>query len=771
MDDRTRKKRRHAVRVAADTTAGGIGLVLRTGLKAILTVLLIVICTGLLFACVFAAYVKTSLSTDLDVTLEDFELSLSSTIYYTDANGQYQEMAVLQSSQERFWVDMENMPGYSYDESNDTGSMGYLAEATIAIEDKRFFEHKGVDWYRTAGAFVNMFLSMQNDFGGSSVTQQLLKNITEYDDVTVQRKLLEIFRALELEKTYKKSEIMGWYLNVVYFGSGANGVGAAARAYFDKEVWDLTLAECASIIGITNNPSIYSPYVSEAKNKERQELILKEMYDQGYISQAEYTSAKNEKLIFKYGEGEEAEMEIYSYYEEVVIQDAFDAIQEKTGLNDNAVRQKLYNGGLSIYACVDPEIQRIVDNYYQDPANLPQSWANATGQQLQSAIVILDPYTGDIVALCGGVGEKTINFGFNRATIAQRPPGSSIKPIAVYGPAMELGLITQNTTVNDAPNIVLSGNPNWYPKNSGGGNSGVVTIRTALQRSLNTVSAQILDKLSPKESRRFLETRLGVTSLIDEDEAYAPLSLGQLTNGITVREMAQAYGAFANDGIYLGSRTFTHINDSEGNLYLDNTPEGSVAFSPNTARNMTDMMYNAVNAGTGTAAALWSMPVAGKTGTTTKDMDRYFVGYTPYYVAAVWTGYDTPAYMAFSANPACLIFKSIMGTIHADLPYKSFSTDFTIGSPTNIFGDMTETTETPSPEPTESPSPSPEETVSPSPGTSPTTNPPVTSSTPTAPVSPSAPVEPTPTITDTPAEPTPPPATVAPEIPVEPVTE
>ena len=744
MDDRQKKKLKRAAKVTADASTITLGAVIRTTTRVFFTAILIFLCTGMLFSCVFAVYVKNTLSTDLGVTMSDFTLSLSSKIYYTDVNGNYQEMTTLQTNEERFWVDFENMPGYNKEE----GNPGYLALAAIAIEDKRFYEHKGVDWYRTAGAFVNMFLGMKNDFGGSTLTQQLIKNVTKFDDATVQRKLLEIFRALDYEKTYDKEEILEWYLNVVFFGYKANGVGAAAKTYFGKDVWDLTLAESASIIGITNNPSLYSPYPDEEareRNRGRQRIILFEMYDQGYITHSEYTSAINEELVFKRAVDEQAELEIYSYYEEVVIADATRQIMDKKDVNKEVAERILYNGGLSIYACVDPTIQKIVDDFYGNPANIPKAYTN-TGQQLQSAIVILDPYNGDIVALTGGVGDKTINFGYNRATIAERPPGSSFKPIAAYGPAMELGLITQNTRVNDAPKgtIKLSGT-SWYPSNSGGGNSGVVTIRNALRASLNTVAAQLIDKLGIDTSFNFLRDKLGVTSLIDNDRAYAPLSLGQLTNGITVREMAQAYGAFANDGVFVYSRSFTHINDSEGNLYLDNTSETIRAFSENTARSMTDMLYNAVQGGTGTAAQIGSSPVAGKTGTTSKEHDRYFTGFTPYYVAAVWTGYDEPARMAHGTNPACIIFRNIMGQIHQNLPRKSFSRDFSSGRDTGIFGKLVEAPPSPSEETEPTVTPTESETPSESPTAATSTPPIVTDSpTPSSPPTPSLPVEVTP---------------------------
>ena len=252
---------------AADATVSVAGAILRV----LGTILLIVLVTGLLFLCIFAYYVKNCLSTDLDVQLSDFTVSLSSSILYEDADGNWQNLTNLSSTENRVWVDYADIPKD-------------MEHAAVAIEDKRFYKHKGVDWYRTTGAFINRFLSMKNDFGGSTITQQLIKNLTKQDDITVQRKLLEIFQALEFEKSYDKEEIMEWYLNIVYFGEGCNGVYTAAETYFGKEPKDLTLAECASIIGITNNPSKYDPFISRENNKTRQETILKQMYEQGYIS-------------------------------------------------------------------------------------------------------------------------------------------------------------------------------------------------------------------------------------------------------------------------------------------------------------------------------------------------------------------------------------------------------------------------------------------------------------------------------------------------------
>ena len=655
-----------ALNFVGDTAAGTVGAVF----KIIGTVLLILLVSGMMFACVFAYYVKTCLTPNLDLSLEDFKLNESSTVWYQDASGEWRELANLSGKEKRVWVDYDEIPWY-------------MEKALVAIEDKRFYNHKGVDWYRTAGAFVEMFARMQTSYGGSTITQQLIKNLTGENEITIQRKLTEIFGALELEKKYDKREIMEWYLNAVYFGEGCCGVQTAAQTYFGKDVKDLSMAECAAIVGITNLPTYYDPFYNEENNKKRQETILWEMYDQGYIDHAQYEQAKSEELAFTRTPGEEYTQEIMSYYTEMVIDDVINDLMKLKGIGRDTAKTLLYNGGYQIYCCLDTGVQACIDQIYTNLNAIPYTRSD---QQLQSAIVVMDPYDGRILGISGGVGEKVINFGLNRATGTYRSPGSSIKPIASYGPAVDLGLITPDTLVLDENDIALRGT-SWFPQNDGGQNFGLVSIYTALQYSLNTVAAQIVDKLpmGPQTSYDYLTTRLGVTSLVPADCDYAPMALGQLTNGITVREMCQAYCAFVNDGIFTYGRSYSMVSDKEGNVVIDNVPNTIQAFKPNTAYVMTYMMQNGVEHGTGTEAALWTVPVAGKTGTSGDYKDRWFVGCTPYYVAAVWTGYDTPEIIHVGGNPASQIWRKVMAPVHEGLGWKSFPYP-QLGGNTGIFG-------------------------------------------------------------------------------------
>ena len=671
---------------ATDATAWTIGSVLRLALRILMTVVMVFVITGMFFACIFAYYVKTELNPKLKISLTDFALSLSSTIWCTDRQGTNHELQMLESKENRIWVDYENLPEG-------------MEHALVSIEDKRFYEHRGVDWYRTAGAVVQMFFSMSNDFGGSTITQQLIKNRTENKADLVSRKLLEIFQALELEKTYEKWEIIEWYLNTVYFGEGCYGVYTAARTYFGKDAWDLSLAESASIIGITNNPSKYDPFIANTItdkelgltltcrewNKYRQELVLQQMYEQGYLTYAEYREAVNEELNFVVPVNEVRSQKISSFYVEMVVDDVLADLKREFGYSDKAAFDRLYYGGLQIYSCMDPEIQSIVDNFYLDRSNMPQPYLSSD-PPLQSGMMILDPYTGDIKGMAGAVGEKTTPDAWNYSTDAKRQVGSSIKPLSAYGPALEYGLITQNTLVNDAPNIQLSGT-SWFTRNSPNTYDGVITIREALRQSKNTVAAQIVDKLTPQESWNYLTTKLGFTSLVDADADYAPMAEGALTYGATVREMAQAYTSFVNEGVMTYARSYSRVLDSDGHIVLDNSPRQITAFSPNTAANICDMLENAVNSGTGRGAGITGQHVAGKTGTTGNNYDRYFVGFTEYYVAAVWTGYNNPSSMHYNNNPAVVIWHNVMEKVHAGLESRPFPTP-NIGTPTSIFGNV-----------------------------------------------------------------------------------
>lgn len=637
------------------------------------TMVLVLFLTTLIFACLFALYVKNNLSAQVD-SIDGFTLDQTSVIYYEDPKtGQDVVLRKLYGGANRTWVKYEDIPKN-------------LIHACIAIEDKRFEDHQGVDWVTTLKACVKMFLG-RGEAGGSTITQQLVKNITGRDEVTVRRKLVEIFSALELEKKYTKKQIMELYLNVIALGENCEGVESASQVYFGKSVSELDLAECAALIGITNNPSIYDPYINADKNKERQVIILDQMLEQKYITQEQHDTAVAEELVLHNASGEASgDEDYYSYFEDQVINDVVRDLSEKTGYDQTIVRKMLMTGGYKIYSTLNPDVQAAVEEVYQNLDNIPKT---ASSQQLQSGIVIIDNKTGDVVAVAGGVGEKQGSLILNRATQSHLSPGSTIKPVSVYAPALELGLITPATVMDDTPYSFTDAR--HWPKNSDSIYRGLMNINEAVGLSINTIPVKLVAQMTPEYSFEFAKEKMGLSTLVSSyvnaagdtfsDVDLAPLAMGGLTRGVTVKAMAQAYATFANEGVYREARTYTKVVDSDGKVVLDNTQQSHVAMKDMTAWYITYMLENTVESGTGTAAQIENMTVAGKTGTTTSDFDRWFAGYTPYYTGVVWCGYDDPEEVVLtdsSTNPAIVLWQKVMEQVHDGLPNKEFN------KPTNV---------------------------------------------------------------------------------------
>ena len=650
--------------------------------RVIGTLALIGLTTGAFLACFAAVYIQTVIMPQTGLTLSDYTLDLTTTMYYTDPDTQEKmELRTFHGDENRVWVSYSEIPED-------------LVNAAIAIEDKRFYSHHGVDWLRTLNGVLLMFTGKDIQ-GGSTITQQLIKNITTYNDVTVKRKIIEIFRALEFDKNYSKQTTLEWYLNYIPLGAGCSGVYTASYTYFGKHVSELSLAECASLIGITNNPSRYGPY-STAKftdsetgeeltardmNKRRQETILWQMYEQGMISAEERDAAIAEELNFVRGEGETQEVEPYTWYEDQVISDVVNDLMAELDLSREAALDMFYSGGLEIDTCLNPKVQAAVDAVYEDQSNLDH--VSNTGQQLQSGITVVDNATGNVVALAGGIGEKTGSRIHSRATDTVRPPGSSIKPLAVYAPALEMGLITPGTVIDDTPYSVEDGSA--WPVNSYGYYRGRMTVYDALEVSSNPVAVKVCcDYITPQIAFDFMTQKLGFTSLVQAaeingrtytDVAPGAMALGGLTNGVSTYEMAAAYSAFARGGVYITPRTYTQVRDSEGNVLLDNTQTSTAVMKETTAWYINYMLENVVSSGTGTRAKFSGMTIAGKTGTTTSRRDLWFVGYTPYYTAAVWTGYDQQERLASSlGNPSTTLWKQVMSVVHEGLENRDFPT-------------------------------------------------------------------------------------------------
>ncbi|MBQ8025687.1 MAG: transglycosylase domain-containing protein [Oscillospiraceae bacterium] len=659
MSTRSVKIARQAAKESAMTIGDIIGFVL----KIIGTVFLVLITAAVVFAFLFVVYIKTNLTTQLDVAIEEYTVMESSKVFYKSPDtGNYTELLTLENEEFRIYLGYDEIPKN-------------FINAAIAIEDKRFYEHNGVDWFRTVYAVGNMFLGDSNA-GGSTLTQQLIKNLTQEDQLTVQRKLLEIFRAIAFEKKYSKEQILEWYLNKVYFGNGCYGIEAASNYYFGKGAKEMTLAEIACVVGITNNPSLYDPFIRPEMNKERQELILEQMYDQEMITREEMDEAIAQPLHFTGTVNSKEKGEdtgAYSWFVDALYYDIIDDLVKTRNCTEEEAEHLLLNSGWRIYTTYNPDVQACIDAVYEDVDNLPYV-SGDDEQQIQSAMVVMDPYTGDVLGLAGGVGDKDEQGSLllNRATQSTRSPGSSIKPIASYGPALEYGIITPETRYLDGPNVRLKGT-DWMPNNYDYSYMGVVTIRRALLNSLNTIAAQLVDQLTPEVSYEFVTKNAGLSTLTPEyDCTYASMALGEMGDGVTVRDMASAYTMFPNSGLRSKARLYTHITDAEGNLVMENPVTQNVAISEKTAYWMTDMLVDACHYGTGSEAYLGDYLTGGKTGTSSSNNDRWFVGFTPYYVGAVWVGYDIPTTLYVSGNPASQIFYRVMSAVHEGLPDKEF---------------------------------------------------------------------------------------------------
>lgn len=589
--------------------------------------------------------------------IDSLTLQQNSDIVYTDKKtGSEVVLYSLSSDENRIWVDIDQTPVY-------------LQNAFVSIEDERFYDHNGFDIKRTAKATFTWLgnkitgKSGSASLGGSTITQQLIKNITGDNDQTPARKIQEISRAVSLEKQMDKDQILELYLNCIYLSHGCNGVQTASRTYFGKDVSRLSLAECASIAAITQHPSLYDPIDNPDKNTERRNVVLGKMLELGYISQDEYNSAVAEtlKTVNNSTEGSDiGKTGATSYFVDQVINDVLRDLQNR-GYSKALATKILYSGGVKIYTDYDPEIQNIVEEYYKNTKNFPDSSA-------QSAIVIIDTKTGRIAGIAGGIGEKEGSRTLNRAT-SPRQPGSSIKPISVYAPALDNGTIAPGSVIDDKAKSYGG----WTPRNSDYKYRGPVDIRRAVRTSLNTVPVEILSNMGVQTSYDFLTKKLGISTLVESREVngqiftdlgYSQLALGGLTDGATTLEMAAAYCIFANEGIYNRPYTYTDVKDKDGNIIVSSDRSSNEAISSSTAYIMSQMLKEVVDSGTGVGAAVSSGNfTAGKTGSTTENKDRWFVGFTPNYAAAIWYGYDTPKEINLSYNPCVPVFRNIMSKV------------------------------------------------------------------------------------------------------------
>lgn len=635
-----------------------------------------------------------------------------------------------------------------------------LAHAFVALEDERFYEHNGIDIKGILRAFM---VGVKNKFnfseGASTITQQLLKNIVFTDWVSeesfaekLKRKIQEQYLAIELEKQMDKNTILVNYMNTINLGQNTLGVQAASLRYFNKQVQDLNLSECAVLAGITKNPSRYNPISHPDENAKRRTKVLNNMLEQGYISQSEYDDAMADDPYSRIKTTNEVEGDttITSYFDDAVTEQVYEDLLA-AGYNDTQAYTLLYSGGLKIYSTQDPDIQAICDEIYSNEENYPENskWAldyrltikKANGEtvnhskemyrkyfrengkknfnllysshedayadieiyqaavleegddilaesieltpQPQVSLTVADQSTGHVVAMIGGRGTKDKSRTLNRATATTRPPGSTFKLLASFGPAIDSGGFTLASIINDAPFCYYDGTPvrNWY-SNSATPYRGLMSIREGIYNSLNIVAVKTITQITPQLGFAYLEN-LGFSTLEVAKEINGKiysdiqqtLALGGLTNGVTNLELNAAYACIANGGTYIEPKLYTKVVDYDGNIILDNTTSNTrQVFKETTAYLLTNAMEDTLIRGTGTAANFKGMATAGKTGTATDDLDVWFAGYTPYYTATTWTGYDDNNTKLSGAGLSLskTMWKKVMSAIHEDLPSKSF---------------------------------------------------------------------------------------------------
>lgn len=641
-------------------------------LNIVLTLMLVGFIIGIIVGTTFAIYVRNYVDAHIDASLlVQASADKTTQLFYTDADGNAVEIEDqrIYGADNGIWVKYDKLPKT-------------LIDAFVATEDHRFFSHNGVDFITTTKAVIGYAFG-GSGAGGSTITQQLVKNLTGDNEVKITRKVQEIFRALDLERQLSKEQILEMYLNVIYFGNNCTGVQAAANEYFGKDVSELSLVECATLTGIVKNPYQYNPSKFPEESIARRNDVIYNMLINHKITKEEAEAAYDTPLTLADHSGDGSTSggtnTIFDWYTEAVFNEVQDDLMEKYGYSKYSAGMAIYTGGLKIYTCMDPEVQGVLEEVYEnDDEYFPQL---SSSMQPESAMVVVDPYTNNVLGLVGGRGEKVSNRILNRATGTLRPPGSSIKPVSVYAPALDAGIINYASVYDDVP--VNFGtdpeNPQAWPGNLPYIYRGLTNINSAIERSVNTVAVRVLQDLTPQASYDFVTQKLKFTSVYDKfttasgvvmsDIDLSPLALGQLSYGISVKELTAAYSIFQNEGVFTEPRLYTEVKDSSGETILSNEKKSEIVISEQSASVMTKMLYNVVNDPEGTASGTItlknSVDVAGKTGTTTADFDRWFVGFTPYYVGGVWVGYDMNiALSAFGASPAAIVWNTVMTKLH-----------------------------------------------------------------------------------------------------------
>lgn len=644
--------------------------------KIILITFLILFLLGVIAAGVAIGMIFSTYSEDWKMNKEDLVMGDANS-RIVDSEGK--ELAVLTGDETRKPVTLGEMSRY-------------LPKAYVAMEDERFYEHSGIDIKRTLGAILQ-YVQGNSSYGGSSITQQVVKNLTKEDERAIDRKIKEWGRAYNVEQILSKDEILQLYLNLIYVGGptgqSLHGVEVAANYYFDKSAKDLSLAECAYLAGINSSPSSYKPFdnldedgnMPEAMEQKINKKVIDVLYKmkelgtshKAGISEEEYNLARaevEEGLEFERGE---TRTSIYSFHTESAINEVIEDYMEEKECTRDFAKNYIYSSGLTIHTTQVSSIQKAMEKEYEDDILVLKSKERKDDDgnyvKSQSAMVIIDHQTGYVVGSVGQIGEKTTNFGLNRAVDSTRQTGSSMKPLAVIVPGLEEGIITAATVYDDVKTVLGGKNvPNYYH-----GYKGLSTVRYAIEISENTVPAKIITQLTPRVSMQYLE-KMGITTVDkDEDNSYS-LALGGMYWGVSPLEMAGAYASIANSGVYIEPTFYTKVVDSNGGIILETSQESNRVMSEANAYVAQSILTQPVVGPNGTAriCKVTGIDTAAKTGTTDGYKDRWLCGFTPYYTAAIWYGFDMPEYIASGTNPGSDTFDRVMNKIHKELPNKKF---------------------------------------------------------------------------------------------------
>lgn len=608
--------------------------------------------------------------------VDTFKASQTSIVYAADGS----TISMLKGSHDTYYLAFDKIPDQ-------------VIEAIVSIEDKKFFKHRGIDYWAILRSIKVMFEEGEATQGGSTITMQLARNIFLSQEKTWQRKIEEMFIARGLEEKYRKEQILEFYLNNIYFGNGYYGIQSASRGYFNRDISELDLSEIAFLCAIPNNPTDYDPITKKNHTIDRRNRILDNMEEDGRISKAQCQAAKGTAIRLERPEAlaKNDYVETYTYYcaaralmEREGFQFRYEFSSEKEqkhyeeayGTAYDRCQKKLYTGGYRIYISLDlamqEALQRAVDDTLQGYTETNEEGVYT----LQSSAVCIDNANGYVKAIVGGRGQELSGYTLNRAYQSFRQPGSSIKPLTVYTPSLERGYVPESMVVDEP---IEDG-----PKNAGGTYAGEITLRRAVEQSVNTVAWNLYEELTPEVGLSYLE-KMNFSRLDREDYRLAT-ALGGFTNGVSALEMASGYAALENDGKYRVPTCIVKILDADGNEVYASKQEETVIYKQNAARMMTDMLKGVLTHGTGRGLGLSGMPSAGKTGTTNDQKDGWFVGYTRYYTASVWVGYDMPKKLdaLMGSTYPGNIWRQFMEGIHEDLeameflPYAQMSERFQI---------------------------------------------------------------------------------------------